>query len=234
MLALRERGLDKANRRVVRVALRHIAHVKHWMVLQRTRTTAARNSTKRPRAPALFTGARDSCDAWPYAEFCPSRFHTTGGGHFSRPAVADGIRSSRPVSRSLDHAGRAPGEGSLSSAPLGGNCLALHAVGFAVPLASPRERWALTPPFHPCLIPRLSSRAIGGLFSVALSLTPSLARTPIARREVCPGRVGVTHHRVLPCSDVPRRPIARPPRPPHHAGRTIIGSTDVPLTTLPS
>lgn len=30
-------------------------------------------------------------------------------------------------------------------------CMALHVVGFGMPRESPRERWALTPPFHPCL-----------------------------------------------------------------------------------
>ena len=29
--------------------------------------------------------------------------------------------------------------------------LALHHAGFSVPRLSPNERWALTPPFHPCL-----------------------------------------------------------------------------------
>ena len=48
------------------------------------------------------------------------------------------------------------------------------------------------------LLPHLFTLAcdrshIGGLFSVALSLTRS------------PGPVGVTHHRVLSCSDFPRR-----------------------------
>ncbi len=33
-------------------------------------------------------------------------------------------------------------------------CLALLRVGFAVPPPSPETRWALTPPFHPCLCPR--------------------------------------------------------------------------------
>src|SRR5689334_1894370 len=49
--------------------------------------------------------------------------------------------------------------------------LVLLPVGFAVPLALPLARWALTPPFHPCL-PYSSKRArpTGGLFSVALSL----------------------------------------------------------------
>jgi hypothetical protein len=49
-------------------------------------------------------------------------------------------------------------------------------VGFAVPLALPQARCALTAPFHPCrgapLPPRFAERARGrgGLFSVALSL----------------------------------------------------------------
>jgi hypothetical protein len=32
--------------------------------------------------------------------------------------------------------------------------LALLQLGFTLPPALPRARWALTPPFHPCLIPR--------------------------------------------------------------------------------
>src|SRR5688572_13801678 len=72
-----------------------------------------------------------------------------------------------------------------------GGCVTLHAVGFAVPRLSPSGRCALTAPFHPCLIPGKAG-AIGGLFSVALSLV----------RSEC-GRVGVTHHRVLSCSDFP-------------------------------
>jgi hypothetical protein len=36
-----------------------------------------------------------------------------------------------------------------------------------MPGLSPGPRWALTPPFHPCLIPGLAAGAIGGLFSVA-------------------------------------------------------------------
>lgn len=50
-------------------------------------------------------------------------------------------------------------------------CLGLHAMGFTVPRLSPNGRCALTAPFHPYLCP--ASRAIGGLFSVALSLAPS-------------------------------------------------------------
>jgi hypothetical protein len=51
--------------------------------------------------------------------------------------------------------------------------LALHPMGFSVPPRLRLERWALTPPFHPCLF-ESSNRSlrgrIGGLFSVALSV----------------------------------------------------------------
>src|SRR5262249_55622433 len=63
--------------------------------------------------------------------------------------------------------------------------LALHHAGFSVPRLSPDERWALTPPFHPYLRNQLFEdvsqvslldatvlRSTGGLFSVALSVTP--------------------------------------------------------------
>ena len=62
--------------------------------------------------------------------------------------------------------------------------LALLHAGFSVPRMLPSERWALTPPFHPCqmsrsivasprVLPRAcrrSSSITGGLFSVALSV----------------------------------------------------------------
>ena len=40
--------------------------------------------------------------------------------------------------------------------------LALHHAGFSVPLVSPRERWALTPPFHPCQTMRALRRRLAG------------------------------------------------------------------------
>lgn len=42
-------------------------------------------------------------------------------------------------------------------------------VGFAVPLPLPVARCALAAPFHPCPYPKV----VGGLLSVALSLTPA-------------------------------------------------------------
>ena len=73
--------------------------------------------------------------------------------------------------------------------------------------ASPRRRCALTAPFHPCLIPPRPEgrrRAIGGVFSVALSVgSPRLA---------------VSKHPALWCSDFP--PPAPPrPRPEGHGKR---------------
>jgi AraC-like DNA-binding protein len=61
--------------------------------------------------------------------------------------------------------------------------LALLRLGFAMPLPLPAARWALTPPFHPYLIPPLARQAIGGLLSVALSVTRAL-RT---RAQALPG-----------------------------------------------
>src|SRR5205823_10348897 len=60
--------------------------------------------------------------------------------------------------------------------------LAFLQPGFAVPTLSPTSRWALTPPFHPCLSPK----AIGGLFSVALSVTQSRDHVPRRYLAVCP------------------------------------------------
>ena len=59
--------------------------------------------------------------------------------------------------------------------------------------------------------------AIGGVFSVALSLTARAPRRPPRRR------VGVTHHRVLSCSDFPPVPLlvfSVAPRRPHGRAMT--------------
>ena len=68
---------------------------------------------------------------------------------------------------------------------------ALLRLGFTVPLPLPVARWALTPPFHPCLclppLPRDArgrGRAIGGLLSVALSVAPSRARPGVTWQPV--------------------------------------------------
>jgi hypothetical protein len=90
-----------------------------------------------------------------------------------------GDSSSQPGAYPLSESGA-----SRSVAPY----LALLPVGFAVPRVSPRERCALTAPFHPCLIPACGG-AIGGLFSVALSLV----LRPVA----------VSDHRALWSSDFP-------------------------------
>ncbi len=97
----------------------------------------------------------------------------------TRPAPCRGPRLRRPCGRR-------------------GGCLRLHAVGFAVPRPSLIGRCALTAPFHPCPIRRTEVRtAVGGLFSVALSLT------------LRAGPVAVSHHRVLSCSDFPPTPDGR-------------------------
>src|SRR5580693_7377225 len=64
---------------------------------------------------------------------------------------------------------------------------ALLPMGFALPPALPRARWALTPPFHPYRQVAVASG--GGLFSVALSSALPLP--------------GVTRHRALRSSDFP-------------------------------
>ena len=52
--------------------------------------------------------------------------------------------------------------------------LALHPMGFSVPRRLRFARWSLTPPFHP--YPQLL-RALGGIFSVALSVGTTHAVT---------------------------------------------------------
>jgi hypothetical protein len=64
-------------------------------------------------------------------------------------------------------------------------CSALLRVGFAMPRLSPGARCALTAPFHPCLCPK----AIGGLFSVALSVA---SQPPAVSRHPCPVELGLS------------------------------------------
>ncbi len=93
--------------------------------------------------------------------------------------------------------------------------LALLQLRFTMPPALPRARWALTPPFHPYLIPVLG--AIGGLISVALSVALRHSRTS--------ARPGVTWQLALWSPDFPRdaaRPSFCPtaPRPSDRRRRT--------------
>ncbi len=143
--------------------------------------TGCRPRVPRPRSGEVFERAvsRVLCRLAP------------GDRHRSATAVAGGLQ--RPT-REFDGAGRAVGP--LATGPVL-LYVAFLRVGLAVPKTSPSSRWALTPPFHPCLIPGpCGSGAIGGLFSVALSL----GLRP----------VGVTHHPALWSPDFPRglRPAA--------------------------
>ena len=83
-------------------------------------------------------------------------------------------------------------------------------------------RWcALTAPFHPCLCPIRANpgRAIGGLFSVALSV-----------RSPC---LAVSQHPSLRSPDLPRpgHPLGAEPRPP---GRLTIGVSVVAPSATPA
>ncbi len=66
-----------------------------------------------------------------------------------------------------------------------------------MPPALPRARWALTPPFHPCLIPRsiTLARAIGGLiFCGTVCRTSAFARlrAPRCYLAACPVEPGLS------------------------------------------
>lgn len=96
-----------------------------------------------------------------------------------------------------------------------GNCVILHAVGFALPRSSPIGRCALTAPFHPCLI-RARGPAIGGVFSVALSLARDRgAEAPCSGRWVLPTTVSCRARTFLPGMN--------PERSPHPQRRWMIG-----------
>src|SRR5689334_12393417 len=99
--------------------------------------------------------------------------------------------------------------------------LVLLPVGFAVPLALPLARWALTPPFHPCL-PYSSKRArpTGGLFSVALSLgspPPAVSRHRVSVEPGLSSPRGCPRSAAIRPSD-PRRDLVPLPYPVTQAG----------------
>ncbi len=114
----------------------------------------------------------------------------SGGGHFSWMMVTHHLHAAYPGVH---------GSGPLPFPP----CLALLRVGVASIPGHPETWWALTPPFHPCLIPYQG--AIGGLVSVALSVMSGFPLTSL----------GITQHPALWSSDFPLRQLAkRPPEPP--------------------
>src|SRR5215471_6903890 len=93
----------------------------------------------------------------------------------------DGHSSATSVTRRLQQPTRTAGSGHGSRGSLRSRSQAPHRpysvllpVGFAVPLALPQARCALTAPFHPyrsqSAPPQAERGGNGGLFSVALSL----------------------------------------------------------------
>ena len=109
-------------------------------------------------------------------------------GHFSHPAGAE-----RPACAECDYY-----PGFLT----GGQpfpCSVLHHVRFAVPSGCPDSRWALTPPFHPCLCPCGPSAV-----SFCCTVCPGSSRFP-----------SLTFMRrvALWCPDFPHLPLARKLRP---------------------
>ena len=102
-----------------------------------------------------------------------------------------------------------------------------------MPRASPPERWALTPPFHPCpaqpdsqdrpeVLPPTDHRSLdrtGGLFSVALSVAvPKLQDDPLA----LPGALPFSPQ---PCGRGLRSPDFPPGRPSFDVGPAITRPT---------
>jgi hypothetical protein len=152
---------------------------------------------------------------------CPARFPalpltgaragpSRGGGHFSRRAVADAVwvlrpkRSTRP--RRPDRRSRLTPDRGLLDLARGGVCHASAVTGRAV-----RSYRTVSPLPDPPKGP---------------SAVCSLLHFPSSRGV---GRVGVTHHRVLSCSDFPRTGAGHPgrTRPPCRTLRGILGSKGV-------
>ncbi len=103
-----------------------------------------------------------------------------GADHFSRTAVASRLqqptRGSRGLATTLARAAPRP-------------CLALLRVGFTMPLLLPGARWALTPPFHPCLCP-CGPSAVCSL----LHFPSACAARPLAGTLPCGARTFLDRH----------------------------------------
>ncbi len=163
--------------------------------------------------------SRVLCPAWfpalplTGAQAGPSR----GGGHFSRRAVADAVgtfrfqRSTRP--RRPDRRSRLTPDQGLLDLARGGVCRASTVTGRAV-----RSYRTVSP---------LPDPVLAALADAANrpSAVCSLLHFPSSRGV---GRVGVTHHRVLSCSDFPRTGAGHPgrTRPPCRTLRGILGGND--------
>ena len=69
--------------------------------------------------------------------------------------------------------------------------LALHHAGFSVPPMLPPERWALTPPFHPCQTERAFRRRLAGF-------PARCHRASLSRRYILCGTFREQSHRLQP------------------------------------
>jgi|SRR5215467_9172367 len=82
------------------------------------------------------------------------------GSHRDSSSLPEGCSSLRISPLRREHAFvRKPAQRAGPALP---SYLALHHAGFSVPPVSPPERWALTPPFHPCLTLRALRRRLAG------------------------------------------------------------------------
>ena len=134
----------------------------------------------------------------------------------------------RPLpNASRDRPGRRRGN-TAAGCPACRPYLVLLPVGFAVPLPLPVARWALTPPFHPCLL--AGEAGTGGLFSVALSLG---SPPPAVSRHRVSVEPGLSSPRGCPAAQPSSRltcgGLTRAPPPAGQAGRPAgRGSRDRP------
>jgi hypothetical protein len=124
-----------------------------------------------------------------------------GGDHFSRPAVADGLK------QPTRNVAFRPGPDRPARLPV---ALLLGLARGGVYLARAVTRPAV--------------RSYRTISTLPVTGKPAHRRYPFCctgPHPGKPGRVGVTHHRVLSCSDFPRQ-AQGPPRPPAHANGRIV------------
>ncbi len=124
---------------------------------------------------------------------------------YPRVALNDGLRHRRG-SALFAAAAKRLRKRSQRAGPALPSYLALHHAGFSVPPMLPPERWALTPPFHPCQTERASRRRLAGF-------PARCHRASLSRRYILCGTFREQWHKLKFVPPHPWRYQARCPLP---------------------
>lgn len=108
-------------------------------------------------------------------------------------------------------------------------CSVLHHAGFAVPPRLPLARWALAPPFHPCLCPRGPSAVCFLLHFPSGSLATTV---PCFHKARCPMVSGLSSSTLARTRDRPESGMPNIVRIPAHAKQNFAPCDRTPHRTM--